>query len=441
MDKLGQLLSEEKERLDNMQIPDNIEEKLKVALDNRSIKKKKRPYLRTAAILAMVFLLSYNMNTLAFYAKKVIGYDNIMSGTLQDLNNAGRGQVINKTHTFMDGVSVTLDGVMLDANNLVLFYTIEDPYKNVEDASSRMNIGVSGFLDKSMGFGGAGETDSEGVHQKWVVTTSRAPKFYEQTLSLDISYSPEGTGIEKGKIKFKLDRNSAVGNSLTIPINKEVNLKDNNSINIKSMVASPTSTVIKGQIQNILQLGWDEIVGERFSTSDIGMVIYADGIEVPMLGRSISTDMKGMNFEIRFDRLPQKVNTIELKLDSFVSVHEVNELFILEKGKNIEILDQEIVIEDIYEQNGNTFVTLTSEEYTTLPMVSLIIDGVEEKLIRTKPIDMSKIITEETVKTYYTRTLEFEGIGQDLEIYIERFSFNETFDEVIFSYKFEQQQR
>ena len=437
MNNLEQLLNKEKEKLDNMQIPDDMEDKLRSALDNKSRKKKKRPYLRIASIIMIVFLLSYNMNTLAFYAKKIVGYDNVMSGTLQDLNNAGRGQIINKTHSFSDGVSVTLDGVMLDDNNLILFYSIGDPNRNVEDVSSRMHINVSGLFDKSLGYGGAGEIDSEGRYEKWVVSTNRAPKLYEQTISLDISYSPVDKANEQGEIKFKLDRNSALGNSLTIPINKEVELTNNNSINVESMVASPTTTLIKGQIQSILQLGWDQIVGERFSTSDIEMALCADGKEVPVQASSISTDMKGMNFEIRFDRLPQELDTLELKLTSFVNTYEVDELFTLKEEGKIKILEQEIIVEDIYEENGNTFVTLTSEEYTSLPKVSLIVEGTEHRLVRTKPIDMKKVNIEEFEKNYHTRTLEFEGAGKDLQLHIERFSFNEVYDEVIFNHKFE----
>ncbi|WFA08444.1 DUF4179 domain-containing protein [Tissierella sp. Yu-01] len=438
MNKLESLLNEEKENLDNINIPEDMEDRLRSALEEIPVKNKRKFHLKTAAIIIIVLLLSYNVDTLAFYGKRLIGYDNVMNGTLQELNDSGRGQIINKTYTFSNEVSVTLDGVMMDANNLIMFYTIEDPEKNVEEVSSRMNINVSGFLNNNLGYGGAGETDNEGRYQRWVVTTSRAPKFYEKTLSLNISYSPEGKDVEEGEIRFKLDRNAALGNNITIPINKKVHLRENNSITVKSMVASPTITVVKGQIQNILQLGWDQIVGERFSASDIEMSLYADKIEVPMQGRSISTDMKGMNFEIRFDTLPQEVKTLELKLTSFINVHEVDEPIKLKKGEEdtVKILDQEITINDVYEEDGNTFVKITSEEYTTLPRVSLNINGTEQRLVRTRPVDMEKVVSGESAKIYYTRILEFAGIGEDLKLQIKGLSFNETFDEVIFSYNF-----
>ena len=440
MVSLEQLLYEEKERFDNIQVPNNLGEKLKMALDDRSSNRKRRPYLMTAAIVVIIFLLSYNMNTLAFYAKKFVGYDNVMSEGIQDLNSSGRGQIVDKTYSFDDGVSVTLDGVMLDANNLVLFYTITDPNKNVQDVSSRMRMQVLGFLDRPMGYGGAGERDSEGVHERWVVTTNRAPKFYDRTITLDISYLSKDNDVEHGEIKFKLDRNTAVGKSITIPINKEVKLKSNNSINVESMVATPTATVIKGKLQNILQLGLDKMIGEEFSIWDIEMAIYADEVEVPKLGSSLSTNMKGRNFEIRFDRLPQKVNTLEVKLTSFVNSYELDELIPLEKGeeKTVEIMEQVIDVEEIYEKNGKTYVTLSSDEYTSFPKVSLIIDGEEQRLISTRPIEIKKDKSEDEKKVYYTRILEFDGRGDDLMLHVERISFRESFNEVIFSREFEQ---
>lgn len=429
MDKLYQLFNKEKEKLDGIQIPDDMEKTLKLALDNRSIKKKKLPYRRIAAILVIVFLLSYNMNTLAFYAKKIVGYDSVMNGTLQDLNNEGRGQRINKSHRFSDGVSVTLDGVMLDANNLILFYTIEDPNNNVEEVASRMRINLSGFLNRTMGYGGTGQRDNEDRYERWVVTSNSPPKFYEQSLSLDLWYSPEGKAHEEGQIRFRLNRNSALGNSIRIPIDKEIQLEgDNNSINVKSMLASPTATIVKGQIQNIFELGLDQVLGQRVSVLDIDMVLNADGVELPLQASGMSTGMKGMNFDFRFDRLPKDIDSLELRLKSFSSVHQLDELIPVEKGKTIEILGQKIIIEDIYEKQGKTFIRLSSDEGTRLQKVGLEIDGVEEELIRTIDIDMDKV--------KYTRTLEFNGRGQNLSLHLEKLSFIQTFDEVIFSHEF-----
>lgn len=438
LDNLERLLSEEKERFEKIEMPNDIEDRLRLELEKTPVKKKRRFHLKAVAILIMVMLLGYNIDTLAYYGKKLLGYDTVMNATLQQLNELGKGQLIGKSHIFSDGVSVTLDGVMLDDNNLIMFYTLEDPNRNVEDVNSRIDVKITGFKGP-MGYGGQGETDSEGKIQRWVYSTDRAPKFYENNIGLEIDYTPEGKGIEKGEIEFELDRNEAVGKSLTIPINKKVELKEN-SIIIDTMVASPTVTIVNGQIQNLLELGWDKIIGERFMTQDIDMSLYADGIELPIQGSSISTDMSGMNYDIRFGALPPKVKSLELKLTSFLSTHEVYEIISIETGgeKTAEILGQELIINDVYEQNGNTYVNITTEEYTTLTKVSLNIDGVENKLNKTIIGDMDKVVIGGEAKVYYTRTLEFSGVGRELKLHVERFSFNEAYDKVLFSYNIEE---
>lgn len=44
------------------------------------------------------------MDTLAFYGKKLIGYESVMNGTLKELNQLGKGQIIGKSHTFSRGI-------------------------------------------------------------------------------------------------------------------------------------------------------------------------------------------------------------------------------------------------------------------------------------------------------------------------------------------------
>ncbi len=67
------------------------------------------------------------MDTLAYYGKKLIGYDMVMNGTLQELNQLGKGQEIGEAYTFQNGVTLSLDGIMLDGNQLLAFYTLYDP--------------------------------------------------------------------------------------------------------------------------------------------------------------------------------------------------------------------------------------------------------------------------------------------------------------------------
>lgn len=437
MTNIDKLLKEEKDELVKLEIPSDIETRLRDRLNNIPKKKKKGFRVRVAAIIIVVLLMSYNIDTLAYYGKKLIGYENIMSGTLRELNELGEGQSINKSYTFKDGVVVLLDGVMLDDINMFVFYTIKSPNKDVMDVYSNMRwTSIKGFLDNEYYFGGAGEANTAMTEMKWVVNTNETPKFYERTMKFNLNYEHEDGSVEQGEIKFKLDRNQAVGKSLKISINENVEL-DNNNIKIQSLIASPTTTVIKGQIQNIIELGIDYISKDRYRTGEINIVLMADGKEVPIHGSGMSTDMKGINFSITYDALPKETNNLVLKLESFGGDYDVKEDVIeltVGETKDINVLGQDIRINKIYEEGDNTYITLTTEETTVLSRVYLNIDGERKELQETIPGESEKIVEGDSAKIYYTRTMRFNSRGEKLELDIQRIRYNKSYNKTIYQY-------
>jgi hypothetical protein len=127
MANLEKILEQEKQRMDNLAVPNEMEDRFRATLakiPQRVPQKKSNFKLKVAAAILVFFLFSYNMDTLAYYGKQLIGFENVMTGTLQELNEMGKGQLINQSHTFQNGVKITLDGIMLDDNNMVVFYTI-----------------------------------------------------------------------------------------------------------------------------------------------------------------------------------------------------------------------------------------------------------------------------------------------------------------------------
>lgn len=435
LSKIDKLLNEEKNKLDNLEIPEDIELKLRDSLNNIPERRKKSLRGRIAAVVIIVLLLSYNIDTLAYYGKKLLGYDTVMNATLQELNELGKGQLIGKTHTFSDGVSVTLDGAMLDDNNLILFYTLEDPENNIEDMYSKMNIGITGFAD-SLGYGGHGETDREGKVQRWVMRTDRTPRFYENNIGLRIEYTPLGKDIEIGEIQFKLDRNAAVGKSISISLNKKIK-PDNRSIKVDTIVFSPTSTVVRGEIQNIFELSLDYMSDNIFRPRDLEMILLADGKEVQIQSSGMSSGIKGIQYDMSFDAIPANSKEIELKLKSFGGEHKVDKAFIInkEETKDLDVLKQQIKIEDVYEDRDNTYITFTTEENTILSRVYLNIDGLNYEVKETISGAYEKVVEGDSAKTFYTRTMRFEGKGDKFKLDIQRIIYSKDYDITIYSNK------
>ncbi|NLP44165.1 MAG: DUF4179 domain-containing protein, partial [Peptococcaceae bacterium] len=146
-EKVEELLEQEKQRIGNLAVPAEMEDRLKAALakvPQKNPQRKSNFKLKVAAAILVFFLFSYNLDTFAYYGKQLIGYEKVMNGTLQELNEMGKGQSINKSHTFPNGVKVILDGIMLDDNNLVLFYRIQDPAGKVMEVYSDLRVSLTG---------------------------------------------------------------------------------------------------------------------------------------------------------------------------------------------------------------------------------------------------------------------------------------------------------
>ena len=429
MNNIDELLNDEKRKLDNLEVPTTMEDRLRSSLDNTPTKKKKSIRARVAALIIIVLLLSYNVDTLAYYGKQLIGYENIMDGTLSELSQLGKGQIVDKTYAFKNGAKVTLDAIMLDDNNLIVFYSIYDPKGDVENLNTVIPS-VLGLCGKRYYGGGHGIIDDSNQQMNWIVEYE-SPRFYERRLKLQFSLDGE-----QGEIKFKLDRNKAMGHSIKLSIDKKIEL-DGRNITIKSLMASPTSTVIKGQIQNIVELGIDYIKEEGFRPSNIEIQLIADGEVIETKGGSIGTSNKGSNFETRYDALPEDTKKIELKLTEFGANHNTKELIQIIKGesKEFKILDKDIRIDRVYEEKGKTYITITTEEGLLLSRVYLNIDGERKREMNTIPGELNKIIDGDAVRIQYTRTMEFEGMGDELELDIQRIQYEKEYDKIIYTYE------
>lgn len=428
MNNLEKLLNNEKIKLDKLEIPEQLGNKLKKSLNDIPNKKRKSIRGRVAALIIVVLLFGYNIDTLAYYGKQLIGYENIMDGTLSELNELGKGQIIDKSYTFSNGVKVILDGVMLDDNNLIVFYSIYDPKGDVENLNTVIP-NVLGVFGKRYYGGGHGIIDNSNKQMNWIVEYE-SPKFYERRLTLQ--FSLEG---EQGEITFKLDRNKAMGHSIKLNIDKKMEL-DGRNITIKSLMASPTSTVIKGQIQNIVELGIDYIKEERFRPTNIEIQLIADGEVIETKGGGMGTSNKGSNFHINYDALPEDTKKIELKLTEFRGNYDQKELVQLIKGesKEFKIVGKDISIDNVYEKKGKTYITITTEEGLLLSRVYLNIDGERKREMNTIPGELNKIVDGDSVRIEYTRTLEFEGTGDELELDIQRIQYDKEYDKIIYTY-------
>ncbi len=435
MQQVEKMLNDKKIEIDKIEVPIELEERLAQVLKDKSIVKRSRNNWMTKAVAAclIVIFIGYNFDTLAFYGKRFMGYDTIMNGTLKQLNDLGKGQVIGKNYTFKNGTVVRLDGVMIDANQLLAFYSVKHPSIEVNPSGiptylSIHNLSIHGTWRTYAEKGGQGHIAHENEEVKWL-SSFEAPVFYEKTLNLKLNLIDNGA-VEEGQISFKLDRNKAMGHNLKKTINQTLK-ESQTQVRFKSITASPTRTVISGSVQNIFELVKDQLSGERIRPENIEIKLIANGKEIAWQGGEMTTDFKGITFHKAFDTLPSELKSLEIYVESFSADHDVNEnikLNLEDKNKSMHIQGQAIQIDKVYESKDSTFITITTGESTILTRVYL---GIDDNKIELKETIESNLIKQEDGTILHTRTLHFPKTGKNYQLIIERMTYAELYNKII----------
>lgn len=437
MNKFEDVFEEGRAEIEGLSAPDDLETRLRSALANRRVPR--RPLqqwkLRTAVALIAFSLIAYNYDALAYYGKQFLGYDQIMNGTLKQLNELGKGQLIGKSYTFRNGLVLTVDGVMLDSNQLLLFSTLKGPAGKLDQGVMIPRMIIKGLFGEYKETNGTGQISADKTEIK-SVTSFAPPKFFEKNLTLTVSMMDKGT-MDTGNISFTLNRNTAMGYTLKKNINETFKV-DASKIHINSILASPTKTVVDGSVMNILELAEAKLSGEErlgyFSPGSVDLRLYANGKEIAKQGGGMSTNLQGITFNEDYDPLPTDLQKLEIKLVSLGADHQVNKIFNLKTGSDnpaLNILGQTIEIKKVYTSGGDTYVTLCSDDGLVLTKVCLFIDGTRVSLNNTLDDHNDKIAEGKSGKIIHTRTLHFPGTGQNLMLDIQRMTYVKTYNETV----------
>ncbi len=427
MKDIEKILREEK--IEHIEVPEELESRLYKALENSTPAAgagRRNWKVIVAAACAVLLLSGYNYNALAYYGKKLLGYDQVMNGTLKQLNELGEGQPIGESYTFKNGLTVILDGIMADENQLLAFYTLKDPAGGMDKVPIPFMY-IDGFFKQYRQRSGHGEINADLTEMKWIQSFDK-PSVFEKKLQMKLTQP--GNNDDIGVISFKIDQSKAMGYTLKQNINKTIHSGDT-KINLESIVASPTKTVVYGSIQNIVELAMDQMLGERLRPYNIEMRLIANGKEVEHQGGGMSTDMKGMRFHREYDALPDDLKSVQLNIVSFTVDRDVNKKADIRKGNDnqiIEVLGQDIVINKVYETEGNTCITFTTSEDIVLTRVGLMIDGNRVSLKETINSELTKL---EDGKILHTRTMRFPGTGSEYQLSIEKMKYTEPYNKTI----------
>ncbi|WP_078551596.1 DUF4179 domain-containing protein [Bacillus alkalicellulosilyticus] len=423
MNNIEKRLAEEKIRLDTVTAPDELEMRLRDALDETPTRSKRKSTIWKLATVALIFLFigSYHYNAFAFYGKKLFGFDEIMTNTLQQLNEQGMGQTVDKRTILEDGTEFVVDGIMTDANQLILYFTLSNPDGITYSAMDTFTLDrVSGFLTNSPIRGGQYQVDEENNELKGTMSFDPVSPFAKK---LTIHFDQLGANQERiqGEMTFPYNPNQAMQTQIKQTIREKLEV-DKGTITFHSITATPSLTVIDGRI-NVDNY-------DRVPYALEGVKLLANGTPVEWRGGSSSSSIRGLNFEIHFDALPEKLDSLELVMSEFVGYEELDERISL-----IDVTDEPHVIggKELWIQH----IEVTSErvEITIATDYDVMLDGVSiqsgNEITPLRTIERQSEIVGEDGQYLKQRTLLFDTTEQPEAFLIQGMHYMKPYDKRI----------
>ncbi len=344
MNNVEKQLAEAKKHIDSITAPEELEERLRGALDHAPPRKPKRmaSLWKLAAVVSLCFIIfvGYHYNAFAFYGKKLFGFDEVMNGTLTELNNEGMGQIVEKKTELEDGTEFTINGIMTDANQLIMYYTLTNPdglrmlILNILSPSS-----ITGFLTDSVVRGGSSLLNEAGTELKGTIFFDPVSPF-SKTLTVHFQQHLENGQMTEKTISFPYDPNQAMQTQIKQSIKKTMTV-DKGTVTFDSITATPTSTVIEGTL-NVENF-------DRVHFALGGIQLLANGTPIDLMGGGSQSSLTGMKFDIHFDALPEQLDSLELVMNEFVGYQRLEETISLASMSEKPILlgEKELWIKDV----------------------------------------------------------------------------------------------
>lgn len=426
MNHVEKRLAEEKIRIDSVTAPEELETRLRDALNKTDPQRTKRriPPVWKAAAVALFFLVvfGYHYNAFAYYGKKLLGFDELISGSqLQELNEQGMGQLIGKTTTLEDETVVTIDGIMADANQLIMYYTLTNPQGLENDGGEIFRaLRITGFLTNSYVQAGTSIINEEHTEIKAMRTFEPVNPFAKQ-LTLHYREQLPGNQEKEGSISFPYDLNKAMQTEVKQSIRKTLKI-DKGKITFESITATPTLTSIKGSlsVENL----------DRVSSAFDEIELIANGIPVKEVGSGYGTSIKGTRFDLQYEPLPKELNSLELVMKKFIGYQQLDQRLPLSSARNepFSLDGKELWVKKAAVTSQGVEITIATDDNVMLDGVSIETQTETTALnttvnqIETK-LDGGRILKE--------RTLLFDASVMPEYLHIKGMHYMKTYNKVI----------
>ncbi|WP_400242108.1 DUF4179 domain-containing protein [Niallia sp. JL1B1071] len=411
MNSMEQKLIEEKKKLTNITAPPELEQRLTKALYTKQVKffPFKKWFLLSAAIILFIFI-TYQSSTFAYYGKKLLGFDTIMTQSLKDLNEDGFGQSIEQAHMLQNGTELTINGLVSDENRLVVYVTLTNENGLSNELSSIFNPQeITGFFTNAKIGGSVFEINDANTKMTGILNFDPVSAFSKK-LKLQYYYWKNDTEIIEGAVTFPYNHKEALQTKMKQSINKKIKV-DKGTVNFKTITATPTQTVIEGtfNVENY----------DRLSHGFDGVELIVNGQPLPLEGYSSSSSFgKNNAFSIEYGGLPKDVDSLEIHMKNFIGYKEINKSISLtgkEENRVISFENGELTINNI-QLNDELNIRISTSDSILLDKVRIINE--EQKKIPLKTTINQQLTKTNDETILNMRTLVFKTKSMPLELHI-----------------------
>lgn len=372
MDRIEEALRDKKAEIEKIEAPAEMEQLLKQALQGRRRKTRSRA---AVAVLIALLIFTYNFDVLAYYGKKFAGYDHITIGALSKLNEEGRGQQIGKSCLFSNGAEVTIDGIMFDDNELVVFYKIYCTGGKLEEVlgTNLPQLHINGI--KPFGYHSTGGTgifiDDRSMS---FIDTMEPPRFYEKWLEIDIRMRI-GNKVETKSVRFTLDRSKAMERTARMDLRAEAILGDYRIL-FDEFSASAMGTQVSGRIipktDAALEAFMPETAEKSMEIPHLGFDIISDIGKVRQFSGGQSASDARITFTARYDALHEGFKTLQIRNIRLESMMMEDKAIDVSIGvKDIPVLE-DLILNSVYIDGEELCISISSRG---IPVIGLFSGG------------------------------------------------------------------
>ncbi|ACT03131.1 DUF4179 domain-containing protein [Paenibacillus sp. JDR-2] len=371
-----------KQNLNQIQAPAELEDRLRQALHRIPEKKRRNNkalmWSISAAAALLIIVSTYQYPAFAYIGGKLLNRMELTSLSFSEVAEQGYGQTVNKSKTFKDGTVITINGVIADDNAFLMYYTVKLPEGLTFKADEFIRYGVTkvkGFLTNSNVTEGGGnyskdKTQFQGVYKFEPVNP------FSRTLTANFSERLDSGEQEIQPISFKFEANKAMKSIINEKVSREAAV-DEGTVHYDSVIASPTSTVIRGHYELNNNGGHPMFPGKT--------KLLVNGTEVESFGyRSGGLDGKNSpTFEFSYDVLPtDKIESLEIVLDKFSGYQKITKPIPLTSpsDRSIKMSNEKLWIRSVTQTVSGYDIVIASKEFTILDTTNLFVQAGGKKV-------------------------------------------------------------